>query len=113
MTEDEMNRKMEFLIEWQAQFAADIEHLKERQDRFDRQLETLTSVANSAIDTSTRTAEVVVKLIEAQDKAQTEARAQYRKTQLQIGKTQRQIARVARLLEAHIRKGHPPDASAG
>ena len=34
MTEDEMNRKMEFIVEQQAQFTADIQVLKERQEAF-------------------------------------------------------------------------------
>ena len=104
MTDDEMNRKMEFLVEWQAQFAADIQALKERQDqlqerqdRFEGQLETLSAVANTALETSTKIAEVVTTLATTMSNAHAE--------------TQRQIARVAMLLEAHIREGHPPDVS--
>jgi len=104
MTEDEMNRKMEFIVEQQAQFAADIQMLEERQERFQRQqerfqgqLETLTVVASTALETSTKTAEIVSTLAATLSEAQTE--------------TQRQIARVAMLLEAHVRDGHPPDIS--
>ena len=97
MTDDEMNRKMEFIVEQQAQFGADIQMLEERQERFQGQLETLSVVANTALETSTKTSEVVTTLATTLSDAQLE--------------TQRQIARVAMLLEAHVREGHPPDIS--
>ena len=99
MTEDEMNRKMEFIVKQQAQFGADIQMLEERQERFQGQLETLSVVANTALETSTKTSEVVTTLATTLSDAQLE--------------TQRQIARVAMLLESHIREGHPPDVSRG
>jgi hypothetical protein len=97
MSNDDLSRKMEFIVEWQAQFATDIQMLKERQDRFQGQLETLTAVANTALETSTKTAEVVTTVVEALGAAQAE--------------TERQISRVARLLGAHVREGHPPDVA--
>ena len=117
MTEDEFSRRMEFIVAWQARFDADIEALKQRQerfqvqleaasarqDRFDGQLQVLTAVANSAIDTSTRAAEVVTMLAEAQVEFQ-------RRVADQFAETDRHITRVARLLEAHVREGHPRDA---
>ncbi len=101
MTDDEMSRKMEFIVEQQAHFAADIQILKERQERFQGQLEALSSAADTALETSTRTAEVVTTLATILSQAQAES--------------QRQIARLARLLESHVREGHgpAPDVSAG
>lgn len=104
MSNDELNRKMEFIVEQQAQFAADIQVLKERQERlqgqqerFQGQLEALGTVANTALETSTRTAEIVTTLATTLSEAQAES--------------QRQIGRLARLLEAHVREGHPPEVS--
>jgi hypothetical protein len=97
MTDDEMNRKMEFIVEQQAQFAADIQILKERQTAFQGELETLATVASTALETSTRTAEIMTTMAQTMSDAQ--------------AKTQRQISRLARLLEAHVREGHPPDVS--
>ena len=39
MSQDELNRKMEFIVEQQAQFASDIQRLTERQERFQEHLE--------------------------------------------------------------------------
>lgn len=111
MTDDEMNRKMEFIVEQQAQFTADIQILKERQEQlrlrqeqFQGQLETLGAVAGTALEASTRTAEIVTALASTWSEAQA-------KTERQFARTDRQIARVAWLLGAHIREGHPPGAS--
>ena len=97
MSNDELNRKMEFIVDQQAQFAVDIQVLKERQTAFQGELETLAAVANTALETATNTAEVVTTMAKTVSEAQAE--------------TQRQIARVARLLEAHVREGHPPEVS--
>ena len=90
MTDEEMNRKMEFIVEQQAIFAADIEILKERQDRFQGQLEALGDLAHAAIESSTRTAEIVASVIEAMGVSQDRA--------------ERQISRIARLTEMVVDK---------
>ena len=99
MTEDEMNRKMEFLVEWQAQFAADMEILKERQAASDLKLDRLEDVAGTALDAATRTAEVLARFIEEQATAHEDVRRRF-------AETDRLITRVARIVEAHVREGH-------
>jgi hypothetical protein len=127
MTDDEFNRKIEFLLEWQARFSADMEASKERharfeaeaerqkvrQDRFEAHLEAVTAVANSAIDTSTKVAEVVTMLVEAQGVLNAATRRKFAETKQQIRETRREVARVAHQLEAHMREYHTPGASPG
>jgi hypothetical protein len=102
MTNEEWNRKVEFLVEWQAQFAADIQVLKERQDRFQIQLEAQAATADTALELSTKVAEATTDLIRTHaEQAKAQAKAQ--------AKTDRQLDRLARLIEAHVRDGHRHD----
>ena len=108
MSNDEMNRTMEFLVEQQAQFAADIQVLTERQVAFQAEQEllhrdvrtlhedvvVLRETATTAIEIATRTADAVTTMAEAQ------------------AETQRQLTHLARLFEAHIRDGHEHDTPA-
>ena len=119
MSDDEMNRKMEFIVEQQAQFTADIHVLKERQVAFQAEQEllhrdvqtlhegvatlhgdvatlhgdvaVLRETASTAIEISTRTADAVTTMATAQ------------------AETQRQLTLLARLFEAHVRDGHQHD----
>ncbi len=105
MSDDEMNRKMEFIVEQQAQFTADIQVLKERQVAFQAEQEllhrdvrtlhedvtVLRETASTAIEIASRTADAVTTMATAQ------------------AETQRQLTRLARLFEAHIRDGHQHD----
>jgi hypothetical protein len=106
MSNDEMNRKMEFIVEQQAQFAADIQVLKERQIAFQAEQEhlhrdvrtfhdgvavsvtVLREMAATAVETATRAAESVTTLAAAQ------------------AKTDRQLHRLARLLASHVGDAH-------
>jgi chromosome segregation ATPase len=123
MTSDEFNRKMEFIVEQQAQFATDIQRLAERQERFQIQIEALNLATNTALEMWTKTAEAVTQLLEAQARtdrqiakigrqmAETDRRMA--ETDRHFARTERQIDRVAKLIEAHVREGHPPDAPTG
>lgn len=119
MTEDEWNRNVEFLVAWQARFAARLEAMEERQARyaermaadmelarerqaaFDLKLERLEDMAGTALDVATRAGDVLTRFIEEQAKSREEIR-------LRFAETDRQIVRVARLIEAHAREGHGP-----
>lgn len=105
MSSDELKRTMAFIVEQQAQFSADIQVLKERQETFQKGQETfqqeqarthedvvlLRETANTALEIASRAAEAVTKLAEAQTK------------------TDRQLRRLARLFEAHVRDAHQHD----
>ena len=102
MTNDEMNRKMEFIVDQQAQFTVDIHALRERQERFQEKLELhhkdivlLRETASTALELSSRTAEALTSLIESQAR-----------TDRQVHLTQREVRRIARLVESHVRGGH-------
>ena len=71
--DDESARKMEFVLNQQAQFAADAEHMKEAAVRITGVIERLTSVLSTLADSQIRTekhigavVENMTKLIEAQ-----------------------------------------------
>lgn len=63
MTNEEMERAMQFIVGQQAQFAADIQQMKEVQNTFQRQLTTLTEATLTVVG-------VVGKLGEAQERTE-------------------------------------------
>jgi 16S rRNA G527 N7-methylase RsmG len=123
MTEDEFNRRMEFLVAWQAQFAADIQVLKERQEALEAEAErsradilVQRAVAETALETVNKAAEVVTALVEAQARTDRQMKATDRRmaetdrrmaeTDRRMAETDRRIDRLAALIEGHVRDGH-------
>jgi predicted nucleic acid-binding Zn-ribbon protein len=102
MTDDELNRKIDFIVEQQAQFTSDIQRLTDRQERFQGDLERLTGTVDAltaAVESTRETAatavEVSMTLIERYQElasAQTE--------------TQRTMDRLARAMLQHVSDGH-------
>jgi hypothetical protein len=95
VSNDEMNRKMEFIVEQQAQFASDIQRLTERQERFQSTLEALTAAVESTRETVRTTVEVSMTLI-----------ARYQELAAAQTETQRTMDRLARALLQHVGDGH-------
>jgi chromosome segregation ATPase len=116
VSNDELNRKMEFIVEQQAQFASDIQRLTERQERFQEHLERveqrqerfqqeqegfredlrlLAAAVASTRETAATTSDIAMTLI---DRYQELAAAQT--------ETQRTVDRLARAVLAHVGDGH-------
>ena len=113
MTNEELNRKMEFLVEWQARFSADLDALKERQEAlqaederwradFRADLMVQREMAETALEVATKAAEAVTALAEAQKKTD----RQMKETDRRMAETDRRLDRLAALVEGHIRDGH-------
>ncbi len=66
MTEDEMQRKMEFIVEQQAQFSVDIQLLKEAHKQAEARMEQIESVMLRLANAQVNTNEQVSKLVETQ-----------------------------------------------
>jgi hypothetical protein len=95
MTDDELNRKIDFIVEQQAHFASDIQRLTERQERFQQTIEALTAAVASTRESAATAVEVSMTLI---DRYQELAAAQT--------ETQRTVDRLARAVLAHVGEGH-------
>jgi chromosome segregation ATPase len=102
MSQDELNRKMEFIVEQQAQFASDIQRLTERQERFQGDLEqltgkvdALTAAVESTRETTAKTADIAMTLIE-----------RYQELAAAQTETQRTVDRLARAVLVHVGDGH-------
>ena len=120
MTNEELNRKMEFLVEWQARFSADMDALKERQEAYERLREQQREqdrqdlliqreMAETALETVTKVAEVVTALAATQDRTDRQIKAlagRQDETDRQMKETDRRLDRLAALVEGHIRDGH-------
>jgi chromosome segregation ATPase len=130
MTNEELNRKMEFLVEWQARFSANLDALKERQEAlqaederwradFRADLMVQREMAETALETVNKVAEVVTALAEAQvrtdrqmketDRHMAETDRRMAETDRQMKETDRRLDRLAALVEGHIRDGHRHD----
>jgi chromosome segregation ATPase len=123
MTNEELNRKMEFLVEWQARFSADMDALKERQEAYERLREQQREqdrqdlliqreMAETALETVTKVAEVVTALAATQDRTDRQIKAlagRQDETDRQMKETDRRLDRLAALVEGHIRDGHRHD----
>lgn len=64
MNNEEIERKMNFIVEQQAQFASDIQQLHESQARTEQVLTTTVDVVARSTETVARTAEVVSQTVE-------------------------------------------------
>jgi chromosome segregation ATPase len=109
MSNDELNRKMEFIVEQQAQFASDIQRLTERQERFQEDLERLTGrvdglagnveALTAAVESTRETAQTAVEVsMTLVERYQELAAAQT--------ETQRTVDRLAHAVLAHVADGH-------
>jgi uncharacterized protein with von Willebrand factor type A (vWA) domain len=88
MSNDELNRKIEFIVEQQAQFASDIQELKDV-------VKVLSEVANTALESASKTSEISMTLIE-----------RYQELAAAQTETQRTVDRLARAVLTHVGDGH-------
>jgi hypothetical protein len=88
MSNDELNRKIEFIVEQQAQFASDIQELKDV-------VKVLSEVANTALESASKTSDISMTLIE-----------RYKELAAAQTETQRTVDRLARAVLAHVGDGH-------
>jgi predicted KAP-like P-loop ATPase len=63
MNNDETQRRIEFIIEQQAQFSADIQQLKETQIRAQEQIDTLREAQVQAEARASRVEEAIIRLV--------------------------------------------------
>ena len=100
MTPEELDRRIEFIVEQQAQFAAGIQRLTERQEAFQAELEVFKETANTALEVATRAAEATERLAEGQQRA--DAR---------IERLALVVNELAGIVRHHVSNGHGPDGA--
>jgi hypothetical protein len=92
MTGPEMERAIEFLLQSQASLSAKTEANTVAIAALTAKVDTLTGVANTALEVATGTSETLREFIKAQGAAQ--------------ARTDAQLARLGSLLEVHVSDGH-------
>ena len=102
MSEEEMNKKMEFIVEHQAKFAAEIEIMREAQAQQDRRLwgamVGLVEIVGGLTRAQIETDEVMKRLAEAQ--AATEKR--FKETDERFKETDERLRILMNVVERHI-----------
>lgn len=102
MNEEELRKKMEFIIEQQAQFAADIQQLRETQEA---EAKLWREKHNSLTDALTTVVGIVGKLAEAQERAEARlaelAEAQ-KHTNTQVAETNERLNIFINVVERYI-----------
>jgi hypothetical protein len=102
MSEQEMNQKMEFIVEHQAKFAAEIEIMREMQAQNDRRLSNgmlgLVEIVGGLTRAQLETDDVLKRLAEAQ--ATTEKR--FRETGERFKETDERLRILMNVVERHI-----------
>jgi 2C-methyl-D-erythritol 2,4-cyclodiphosphate synthase len=109
MSEEEMQKKMEFIIEQQAQFAVNIDLLREAQQRTEERLAEVAAaqaqLSQSQVQMSraqTHMNEVVAVMAEAQERM---IEAQER-TDQKLAETDERLNTLINIVERHISEGH-------
>jgi hypothetical protein len=92
MTEEERQRKMDFILEQQAQFAVDMQALREAQDRTDQQLALCAETQSEFIQIVTQSIQALTKV--QKDLAEAQAR------------TEERLNILINTVERHISDGH-------
>jgi hypothetical protein len=95
VSDEELNRKMEFIVEQQAQFAADIQILNENVRALQENAKVLQEVATTALQSVSTTSATSMTLID-----------RYKELADAQAETQRTVDRVARLIYHHASDGH-------
>jgi uncharacterized protein YdaT len=92
MTEEEMQKKMEFILEQQAQFAVNIELLREAQQQTESRVAEIATAQAQAARMQTHVNEVVAVMAEAQERM-AEAQERMAETQKRMAETQERTDR--------------------
>ena len=95
MSEEEMQRKMEFVVEQQAQFAAEIQISQERQAKTDKKLDKLADKLDKLADKVDKLTDIVAATVGAIDRlTDAQARTERRLVDLQAN-TERKFVELA------------------
>ena len=95
MTEEEMQKKMEFILEQQAQFAVNIETLREAQQRTETSLAQVAAAQVQMARSQAHMNEVVAVMAEAQER-----------TDRKLAETDDRLNTLINVVERHISEGH-------
>jgi hypothetical protein len=95
MTEEEMQKKMGFILEQQAQFAINIELLREAQQRTEARLAEVATAQAQMARSQTHMNEVVAVMAEAQER-----------TDRKLAETDDRLNTLINVVERHISEGH-------
>ncbi|MDT4897928.1 MAG: hypothetical protein QOH25_3005 [Acidobacteriota bacterium] len=95
MTEEEMQKKMEFIVEQQAQFTVNIELLREAQQRTETNLAQVAAAQAQMARSQTHMNEVVAVMAEAQER-----------TDRKLAETDDRLNTLINVVERHISEGH-------
>lgn len=98
MTNEEISRKMDFIVEQQAQFAVDIERLKESQERTQRQIHDL--------------AGALVTVVRLQGEYQEQTKNRFAELAEAQKKTDEHLQVMMDVINNYIRKRHSDDDNA-
>ena len=90
MTPDELDRKIEFIVEQQAQFSTDLQALTKR-------IDALADVANTGLEIATRAAEATERLAKGQ-----------RRADARIARLALVVNELAGIVRHHVSNGHGP-----
>ena len=95
MTEEEMQKKMEFILEQQAQFAVNIETLREAQQRTESNLAQVVAAQAQMARSQAHMNEVVAVMAEAQER-----------TDRKLAETDDRLNTLINVVERHVSEGH-------
>jgi uncharacterized phage infection (PIP) family protein YhgE len=109
MSEEEMQKKMEFIIEHQAQFAVNIDLLREAQQRTDERLGEVAAAQAQMARAQTHMNEVVAVMAEAQERmaeAQERMIESQERTDRKLAETDERLNTLINIVERHVSEGH-------
>ena len=95
MTEEEMQKKMEFILEQQARFTVNIDLLREAQQRTETNLAEVAAAQAQMARAQTHMNEVVAVMAEAQER-----------TDRKLAETDDRLNTLINVVERHISEGH-------
>lgn len=102
MTTEELDRRVEFIVEQQAHFATDIQKLAERQAAFQTELEVFKASADTALEVATQAAEATARIADRmEERADAQARADARIERLAVV-----VNELAGVVGRHVHDGH-------
>jgi DNA anti-recombination protein RmuC len=109
MTDEDMKKKMEFIIEQQAQFTVNMDLLREAQQRTEARVADIATAQAQATRMQAHVNEVIATLAEAQqrteERVQTLVESQTR-TDQKMAETDERLNTLINVVERHISEGH-------